>query len=150
MALIVGAALAYNETIDPDVGLGARLGRRFWLGRPLFDPHPLRGIVAPAANVLSEDPCGPDPRGPTARQPGAADVSTPSKSRRKGFDPRPGQADRRRTVDDVVLIRPLRLGSFHASISFSDTINEAIARRDCRPADVVPTGSLTCCVYVPQ
>jgi hypothetical protein len=89
VALVVGAALAYNETIRPDIGLGARLA----VGSgsdARFSTHPLRGIVAPAANVLS------DPRGPTARD-GSADALSPRKAA-QGLDPRPAQADRRQTV----------------------------------------------------
>lgn len=146
VALVVGAALAYNETIRPDIGLGARLA----VGSgsdARFSTHPLRGIVAPAANVLSEDPSIPILEG---RLP----VTDPLMLSRLEKRHKAWILDLRRRIDakqfdDVVLIRPLQLGSFHASVSFGDTINEAIAR-NYRPADVVPTGSLTYYVYVPR
>jgi hypothetical protein len=112
-----------------------------------YATHPLRGIVPAGATVLSEDPSLPILEG---RLP----VTDPLMLSRLEKSHPAWIADLRRRVDrkafdDVVLIRPLAPGSFHASVSFGNTITTAIAR-SYRLLRVVPTGSLTYFVYVPR
>jgi hypothetical protein len=146
VALVVGAALAFADTIRPDVGRGLRVA----VGSgsdDLYSTHPLRGTVPAGATVLSEDPSLPI-------LDGQLPVTDPLMLARLEKPHPASVANLRRRIDakqfdDVVLIRPLRLGSFHAGVSFGNTVNAAIAR-NYRPAHVVPTGSLTYYVYVPR
>jgi hypothetical protein len=146
VALVVGAASAFTDTISPDLALGARMAVGDASGA-LYSTHPLRGIVPAGATILSEDPSLPILSGQLP-------VTDPLMLSRMEKSHPAWIAQLRRRIDekqfdDVVLIRPLEPGSFHASVSFGNTITEAIAR-NYRPARIVPTGSLTYYLYVPR
>jgi hypothetical protein len=146
LGLVVGAASAYASTVGPDLGLGLRLATGHG-SDTAFSTHPLRGIVAPDADILSEDPAIPILDG---RTPVTDPLILPRLAKAH-----PAWIDqlRRRVArhefDDVVLIRPLSPTSFHATVSFGREVTAAIAA-NYRLETTVPTGSLTYYVYVPR
>ncbi|HUK95985.1 MAG TPA: hypothetical protein VLU96_13155 [Gaiellaceae bacterium] len=146
VALVIGAATAYADTIKPDIGLGARLA----IGRgsdAAFSTDPLRGIVKPGDRMLSEDPTLPILAG---QVPVTDPLTLPrlAKHHPEWIAQLKRRIDRRE-FDEVVLIRPLDPSAYRSQLSFGQTITNAIAA-NYRPDVMVPTGSLTYFVYVPR
>jgi hypothetical protein len=134
------------QTMRPDIGLAARLA----LGHgsdAAFSTHPLRGVVAPNARILSEDPSLPILSG---QLPVTDPLILPRLAKaHPAWVAELQRRVQRREFDDVVLIRPLDPSGYHATEAFGRAVTTAIAD-NYRFKVVVPTGSLTYYVYVPR
>ena len=146
LAVVVGVALGYTNTIKPDIGLAARLATGHGSDNR-YSTNPLRGLIRPHDRVLSEDPT-------ISILSGRIPVTDPLTLPRLGKAHPAWITELQREIerhyfDEIVLIRPVDPNAFHATQSFGKVVTRAIAT-NYRFETVVPTGSLSYYVYVPK